>query len=114
MPLPQPLRLKKNEAITTVFKRGRRAAALGIALRYRFRGGGISRFAFVVSRKTAPKSVLRNTVRRRASEWIRKNASALAPGFDAVFIFQKEACGLPRREFVKAMDAVVRRTAISL
>lgn len=112
MALLQSLRLKKNEAIALVFKKGREMRVTGITLRYRFRGDGACRFAFVVSRKTAPKSVLRNTIRRRASEWVRKNASAFVSGFDAVFIFQKESCGLSPNEFTEAMEAVARRAAI--
>ena len=113
MPVFKSLRLK-SEAIVQVFQKGRAAAVSGITLRYRFRAGGGSRFAFVVSGKVSPKSTVRNKVRRRASEWVRKNAVSFAPGFDVVFIFQKEACSFSPHDVTRAMVAIVRKTPLVL
>lgn len=81
-------------------------------LRYRRNGLAVSRFAFVVSRKAARLAVSRNTLRRRASEWVRKHMAAIAPGFDGVLVFRSGARDAPRRAFPLLLEELFKKTPI--
>ena len=79
-------RLRKKSDITRVFEKGRSAAGNFIFLRFAKNDLSINRFAFVVSSKVSPKSVLRNKVKRRLREIIKKIIPEMRQGFDFVII----------------------------
>jgi len=64
-----------------------------------------ARFAFIVSKKTAKKAVLRNKIKRRLTEAVRKKIPELKTGFDAVVIAQK---GIENKTFQETKENIER------
>lgn len=71
-----------------------------------------TRFGFVVSKRVSSKSVVRNLLKRRASEWIRKELPRVQSGFDVVFLFEKGAASLLRRVLYKELENTCRRAGL--
>lgn len=64
-----------------------------------------SRFAFITSRSLDKRSVVRNRLRRRAREWIRKNAVLNRPS-DTAIIFKKEAVTASKKQFYEELAKI--------
>ena len=66
----------------------------------------IPRLAFVVSRTVSKRAVIRNTIRRRAREWVRTRVLSSLPSVDIVMIFSKGAAAAPRKELYAELERV--------
>ena len=72
-----------------------------------------SRFAIVVSKKTVPRAVDRNRVKRLVREAIRLHLSALDPGYDVVVVPLKKIPGKLELSTVSSdIDALLHRTQL--
>lgn len=69
-----------------------------------------SRFAFITPRSLDKRSTVRNRLRRRAREWVRKNPVLSKPK-DVAIIFKKEAVGATRKKFYEELDKIFRKLA---
>lgn len=74
--------------------------------RENFRGHG--RFIFVLPRSLDKRSTVRNRLRRRAREWIRKNIP-LAKSNDTAIFFKKEAVAAPKNKFYEELAKIFTR-----
>lgn len=74
--------------------------------RKNFRGHG--RFVFVTPRSLDKRSTVRNRLRRRAREWIRKNISLTKPNDTAIF-FKKEAITVSKNKFYEELAKIFTR-----
>jgi len=83
-------RLRKKSDINNVFKEGRTVAGNFIFLRAAKNKLNTNRFAFVVSFKVSPKSVLRNKIKRRLREAVKKIIPEIKRGFDFIIIAKPE------------------------
>lgn len=84
--LPQENRLKKKNDFDKVFKRGQGFKQDFLYLKIRKNNLKSSRFGFVVSKKFSKKAVIRNKIRRRLSELIRKKLPEIEKRIDGVII----------------------------
>ena len=64
-----------------------------------------SRFGFIISKKIAKKAVIRNKIKRRLREIIRKDLKILKDGYDVAIITKKEA-NLPKMNFQQLKEGV--------
>lgn len=113
MALPRLYRLRASSDIQKVLRRGKRTSGLAAdVFRLPRADKGDSRFALVISRRVAKKSSSRNTVRRRASEWIRQHAAEFLAGFDIVIFFKPAALNFTRRTFYKELRNIFARAAL--
>lgn len=106
-------RLKKNADFLRVFrgKTKKIEAAFGRIV-VAERRSSIARFGFVASKKTSSRSTARNLLKRRVSEWVRKNQRMFRSGFDAVFIFEKPAPSLSRRVLYEGLERACRSAGL--
>ena len=104
--MQQGLRLTQSSRIAEVHRKGRNAANRILALRYLPNGLERSRFCFVVSKRVG-NAVARNRVKRRLREAVR--ASAVKPGWDAVFIARDGIRPAGYHEIRQATDSLLRR-----
>lgn len=69
-------------------------------------------FGFAVSKKVSSRSTARNLLKRRVSEWVRKNLFLFRGGFDAVFVFKHEALSLSRRALYGELERVCKNAGL--
>ena len=63
----------------------------------------LNRFGFVVSSKVSNKAVVRNKIKRRLREIIRKEINSISSSYDIVIVAKKTAVGLDFKDFKKAV-----------
>lgn len=100
--LPQINRLKKKKDLERVFRQGRGFREDFLLLKLAPNHLKVSRFGFVVNKKTAGKAVERNKIKRKLRELIRINLSRLKPGFDGIIIVlsKPKNSRFPEAEFI--------------
>ncbi|MEK7658342.1 MAG: ribonuclease P protein component [Patescibacteria group bacterium] len=84
--LPKSNRLKNKKDFDRVFKEGRGFKNDFLALKAVKNNTDISRFGFVVSQKVSKKAVIRNKIKRRLREIIKKDLAVFKNGIDIVLI----------------------------
>ena len=94
--LPKENRLKAKKDFEKVFKKGKGIKEGPLFLKVLRNGLGISRFGFIVSQKISKKAVLRNKIKRRLRELIKKRIKKLKKGTDCAFVALP---GLEKKEF---------------
>jgi len=96
-------RLKKKKDFETVFKKGKSFKNSFLIIRIASNKLQFSRFGLVVSQKVSKKAVVRNKVRRRMSEIIRKRIKEIKVGLDVVLI---ALSGLEKKSFLETEEAI--------
>ncbi len=76
-------------------------------------GEGVSKFAFVVSKKVDPRAVVRNRTKRVLRSGIEENVDKIKKGFDFLFILKKEAVGKNHLEVWKVLEKVIKDEKLS-
>jgi ribonuclease P protein component len=106
-------RLKKNADFLGVLreKKNRFEALFGTMI-VADRGNTATRFGFVISKKVSPKSTARNLLKRRASEWVRKQILFMRAGLDIVLIFNRNAVSLSRRALYEELERACARAGV--
>ncbi len=107
--LPKVQRLTKAKEFQELFRRGRGVRAGSMLLRVAASKDEKMHVAFVVSKKTAPRAVDRNRIRRLLSEAVRLQNPRALEGRNAVFVALpgckiqnlKEASDLAEQLFIK-------------
>lgn len=112
MALSKNCRLNKKGDIEAVLSSRRFVSIPTITIRYVATKKDITRFAFIVSKKTAKQSVTRNTIRRRASEWVRSHARVIRHGYDVVFVFKTGTTQTTKQEFYNNIATLIKRTPL--
>ena len=64
-----------------------------------------ARIALITPRAIEKRAVLRNRLRRRTSEWIRRNA-VLGLSLDIAIFFKRDAIGAPRRKLYEELRKI--------
>lgn len=88
-----------------LFRKGQRLESGFFRLINRKNLKGYSRFIFIIPRSLDKRSTVRNRLRRRAREWIRKNISLAKPNDTAIF-FKKEAVTAPKNKFYEELAKI--------
>ncbi|MCH8741343.1 ribonuclease P protein component [Patescibacteria group bacterium] len=101
--MPKQNRLRKKNDFEKVLKEGRWVKNDFLFLKWTFNNLKVSRFGFVVSRKTSKKSTLRNKIKRRLREIIKRELPKIKKGIDGVFISKS---GLEKEEFQQLKETV--------
>jgi ribonuclease P protein component len=94
--LPKRNRLKRKKDFQKVLKKGKGLKEDFLVLKMVRNDLPFSRFGFIVGTKISKKAVLRNKLRRRIRELVRKKIEKIEKGYDIVFIAQP---GLEKRDF---------------
>ncbi|MFC1629966.1 ribonuclease P protein component [Patescibacteria group bacterium] len=94
--LSQKHRLLKKKDFDRVFKKGKGVKQNFLFMKWAKNDLPVSRFGFIVGKKTSKKAPLRNKIKRRMREIIRANLSRIEKGIDIVFISR---AGLTKNSF---------------
>lgn len=71
-----------------------------------------STFGFVVSTRVSRSAVVRNRIRRRAREFVRRNAAAVVPGRAVVVIAKPDAPKLTPAETVRELSSLFKQATL--
>lgn len=88
-----------------LFRKGQKLESEFFRLLSRENFKGYGRFVFVTPRSLDKRSTVRNRLRRRAREWIRKNIP-LAKSNDTAVFFKKEAITAPKSKFYEELAKI--------
>lgn len=102
-------RLGRGPALDALFARGRRIRTPLFDLVIREYHGGAPRFAFVVPRSVSKRAVVRNRLRRRAREHIRRRMTRISAGRDAALIMHPAAAAATKKDFYGALEKILER-----
>ena len=91
-------RVREERDFLALVKRGKKKESRFFKVFMRRNQCGYGRFAFVVSRNVDGRAVRRNTLRRRAREWIRTHTNLIKESYDVMTVFKKGASQAPRKE----------------
>lgn len=95
-------RLTAEKDYARIFAKGRPFSGRGIGMKVVRNGMDGSRFGFVVSTKVSKRAIVRNLIKRRMREIVRKRLPSVIGGIDVVF--------MARPETVKMAFADIERT----
>jgi ribonuclease P protein component len=98
-------RLKKKKDIERVFKNGKLFKEDFLILKVVKNNLKNSRFAFVVSKKVSKKATLRNKIKRRLRELVRRHPPTTRPAMDIVLV---AVPGLEKKDFWE-MEKIINR-----
>ena len=105
-------RLGRGKDLNLLFTRGLRfhSPLFHVSVRAEPRSdSGTSRFVFVVPRSVDKRAVVRNRLRRRAREYIRRRMAVLPGASDIAITIKKEAAVVNRRDFYVELQNLLAR-----
>ncbi len=111
--LPKISRLCKKKDFENIFEKGRTQSSGLFRIRFVKNTLQYSRFAVVVSNKTAKLAVTRNRIRRQIREILRLNMPMIQEGYDIVFYIQKDAIGRPFEELKEQSFFVLKKSGLA-
>lgn len=103
-------RLKSRHDFKSLFRRGRRHESPLFKMVYAKNDAGYGRFAFIAAKSVSSRAVKRNTLRRRAREWVRKQTGILKTPADIAIIFKKEADSASRKKFYEELEKLFKKS----
>lgn len=111
--IPRAYRLSNHQEIRRVFRLGNKAYGSLFSFIYLPNSLEKSRFAVVVSKKTAPRAVDRNRIKRLVRETLRSNLPYIIHGYDSIVVFLKKPHEKPDLKAVSAdIDFLLHRTRL--
>lgn len=105
-------RLKNTAEIEKVFKDGKGFKEGFLFLKLAENNLGVSRFAFVVSRKISKKAAYRNKIKRRLREVIKGLLSRAKTGLDVVIVVQGGVENKSFQEIQKNTEKILKKAKI--
>ncbi len=102
-------------SLRRVYQGGQSVRGQMINVRFAVRPGREYRVAVVVSRKVSKSAVVRNRIRRRIYEEVRRQADRVPPGADLVFtVFSEQVAELESERLRGAVDELLKKVAAQL
>lgn len=102
-------RLKSTSDFGRLFRHGARGEFHLFRIVSRPNSQGHPRFAFVAPKAVSKLAVRRNLLRRRASEWARKQPGLTKCSVDLAVLFKKEALGVSAKKFYEELERAFSR-----
>ena len=100
--------LRSEQDIKELLGRGRALENSFFKVIYKNRAVGNGRLLLVVSKTVSKKAVVRNKLRRRIREWIRRNYIPTRNTDLAVFV-KRSAATIPRKDFYKELATLYEK-----
>jgi ribonuclease P protein component len=104
--------IRKHWEFQTVYREGVKQVGNRVILYARFREEEQSRFGIAVTKKLG-KSVVRNRIKRRIREVIRRNAKSMGGGMDLVVVARKNILHASFEQIERDILALVPQRAFS-
>lgn len=105
--LPKKNRISQEKDIVITLKKGRRLANRFLNMSVSKNKLSVSRFGFVVSKKTAAKTTERNLIKRRLRAVVEKILKNINPGTDCLVIAKKEIKNLNYQKTKNALTGLL-------
>lgn len=103
--LPKENRLKKEREFKEVFREGSGVKDGFLFLKFKKNKLDKTKFGFIVSRKVSKKAVVRNKVKRRLREMVRKRLPRIVPGIEGVLMTRP---GIEEKNFAEVEESLDR------
>jgi len=110
--LPFINRLKRKKDFDNLFKKGLGYREDFLYLKVAKNNLGITRFGFIVGKKFSSKATIRNKIKRRLREIIRKKLNYIQKGVDGVFIVMPGFKANNFLEIEQKMDKLLKKARI--
>ncbi|MBI2483851.1 ribonuclease P protein component [Candidatus Uhrbacteria bacterium] len=104
--LPRKFRLHRREEIIPVLRYGRPFPSSLITVRIRPNRAGNPRATVIVANAVSKKAVIRNRIRRRIQEVIRKEFLSSLPNIDVIISAKSPAVNASSHEFQKVLKEI--------
>ena len=91
--------IRRTKDFRTLFRYGKRRESRYGKILFLPNNTTSSRFAFITPKTIDKRSVVRNRIRRRAREWVRKDLTPPSPPFDIAVLFKKESREATKKDF---------------
>ena len=101
--LPKINRIKKQKDFEIIFKKGVSFKNSLFVLKFIKNSLNKTRVSFIVSNKISKKATVRNKIRRRLSEIVKKEINNIKGSLDIVFI---SLPGIEKKDFLELKDAL--------
>lgn len=99
-------RLTRKADFKLLFGRGKRVDSPFLRLVYRQNSIGHVRLALITPRSIEKRSVLRNRLRRRTREWMRRRDELLDRPIDVAVIFKRASLGVAKKRFYEELEKI--------
>lgn len=106
--LPKTHRLRLKKDFDRIFKRGKFISHKFFTAGFAANDLPVSRMTVVVAKKVSKSAVIRNSVKRKATEVLRLNLVKIKTGFDMVFLVMPEIKGKNYWEIEKAIIDILK------
>lgn len=110
--LEKKYRVTSEKDYAKLFAKGRPFHGRGVGMKAMLSKLSVPRVGFVVSTKVAKKAVVRNQVKRRMREIVRKVIGRMQPGVDVVFMAKKESIDMTFAELERIMIELLAKSGI--
>lgn len=106
-------RLRSMRDFRHLYKKGKTQGSSFLALRFVKKDDqDYTRFAFVISNKTAKKAVDRNRVRRQTRAVIRENLKDIVSGYDVLITIKASYVPLPYSEKKEQVEYILKKSGL--
>lgn len=105
-------RLASERDFNRIFKKGKTTNGNALSVRAVRNNLPESRVAFVVSTKVSKRAVIRNKLKRRLREIVRKQATELLPGLDIVVMTKVQTLALSSAELQQSMVELLKKARL--
>jgi ribonuclease P protein component len=110
--LSKKYRLQKDKDFDLVFKKGKNLGSEFLFLKLRKNDLEISRFGFILSKKISKNATVRNKIKRRLREIIRKELGSIKSGFDIVIVVKPRIVGKDYLEIRVGVEELLRKAGL--
>ena len=110
--LSKKYRLQKDKDFDLVFKKGKNSGSEFLFLKLRKNDLEISRFGFILSKKISKNATVRNKIKRRLREIIRKELGNIKSGFDIVIVAKPKIVGKDYLEIREEVGGLLKKAGI--
>lgn len=110
--LSKKYRLQKDKDFDLVFKKGKNLGSKFLFLKLRKNGLEISRFGFILSKKISKNATVRNKIKRRLREIIRKELGNIKSGFDIVIVAKPTIVGKDYLETREEVGGLLKKAGL--
>ncbi len=111
--IARDLRLRRASDFAKVYKYGRSFGTKDLFIKAIKTNYDLSHTAIVVSKKVSKKAVVRNKIKRKGIELLRKRWDRLKPGYNIVVTVKKDISGATEAEFEKQIFFCLERLGIA-
>lgn len=105
MILPSQNRLKGNEQIESIKKKGKAIQDAFFGVLYLENTDGVPKFAFVISTKISKLAVHRNRINRSLHEGVRRSLAMVPKNYDYVFLVKKSIETKSTQEIIREVES---------